>query len=744
MDKSELTKQTLDNICRNFNLSFNQVCMYDVNHKTATSSIEKFHASLEDVLKKLSPLILSMNQEQFFIEEDLIDPRINTARMANHFKKAEIQSISFVNGLKLEQLKFFIEVFSDLSKYPTADSMKIALEAKGVDKVKINYIVFKKMTTDEEVVLRSRLENLPGSEKDVTGAPAATPDQKSHVDGPTTEDVLSLMATKIVSEEIDKNISIHKLMESPDKFSEMLIESDLATSRQSEKKDLKPGTELSNNLHKFRQEVDKAITGATDISMSELAKGVFDLKQKLLNGIEARKAKGVVYVDEKKIRREADEITDNVLIRLITEEYKKGSVSIKRLAQIILRIVPETGELQRILPKLKQALITEGMSLSDFLQLVQELKNELQSDELTRVLDRSAKKIGLDGEDLIQEIMNNPQNAAELIYLAAEIRKGSGDENILSDLLVEYVEKAGSEITLNALEEAGDKEGKKFHGIFSRVRSDLVDKLRGTDVNSEMMNNIEKRLMERMEENIQQLKSNMVLKHVSSSDNGGPSKDTILKILHEHTENKEELKEILDHVKQSLVERGIEENRFQQVCDEILGISPEQKKKPKAKGPARRSLNRGSALFVLEKEISRSNRYDTPFSVLSFSIIKATPKKPVPSGAIKREDVLKVVIDEMVNIVRETDLVGMFSSKMVMVLQPMTDEMGAKLALRRINRALKTREFIIKDIPFEIHFAGAATTFDHERTPDLKTFIKAAQEDLKNLLTRLSNIQMLM
>ncbi|MEE8553611.1 MAG: hypothetical protein V3S72_09950, partial [Desulfobacterales bacterium] len=441
---------------------------------------------------------------------------------------------------------------------------------------------------------------------------------------------------------------------------------------------------------------------------------------------------------------EADEITDNVLIRLITEEYKQGSVSIKRLAQIILRIVPETSEFQRILPKLKQALITEGMSLSDFLQLVQELKTELQSDELTRVLDRSAKKIGLDGEDLIQEIMDNPQDAAELIYLAAEIRKGSGDENILSNLLVDYIEKAGSEIALNAMEEAGDKEGKKLHSIFSSARSDLVDKLRGTDVNSEMMNNIEKRLMERMEENIQQLKSNMVVKHVDSSDNGGPSKDTILKILHEHTENKEELKEILDQVKQSLVERGIEVNRFQQVCDEILGVSPEQKKKPKAKGPSRQSLNRGSALFVLEKEISRSNRYDTPFSVLSFSIIKTTPKKPVPSGKIKGEDVLKVVIEEMLNIVRETDLVGMLSSKMVMVLQPMTDETGAKLALRRINKVLKTREFIIKGIPFEIHLAGASTSFEHGRTPDLKTFIKATQVDHQNLLTRLSNIHMLM
>ena len=243
MDKPELKKQTLDNICRNFNLYFNQVCMYDVNHKTATTSMEKFHVSLEDVLKKLSPLILSMNQEQFFIEEDLIDPRINTTRMANHFKKAEIQSVSFFNGLELEQLKFFMEVFSDLGRYPTADSMKVALENKGIDKLKINYVVFKKMTTDEEVVLRSRLESLPGSENDAAGAPPATPDQKSHVEGSTPADVLSLMAANIVSEEIEKNISIQKMMENPDKFSEMLIDSDIVTAHESENKDIKPGSE---------------------------------------------------------------------------------------------------------------------------------------------------------------------------------------------------------------------------------------------------------------------------------------------------------------------------------------------------------------------------------------------------------------------------------------------------------------------------------------------------------------------
>ncbi len=57
----------------------------------------------------------------------------------------------------------------------------------------------------------------------------------------------------------------------------------------------------------------------------------------------------IVYVDEEAIRKEADEITDKVLVKLITEEYNQGAVSVKRLAGIIIRLVPATDELRRIL-----------------------------------------------------------------------------------------------------------------------------------------------------------------------------------------------------------------------------------------------------------------------------------------------------------------------------------------------------------------------------------------------------------
>ena len=50
----------------------------------------------------------------------------------------------------------------------------------------------------------------------------------------------------------------------------------------------------------------------------------------------------------------------------------------------------------------------------------------------------------------------------------------------------------------------------------------------------------------------------------------------------------------------------------------------------------------------------------------------------------------------------------------------------------------------MKDIPFDIQFAGVSTPFNLENMPTLKTMVKAVQNDLRNLASRLSNLQRMM
>jgi len=728
MDKIDRQKQLLEAIARNFNLVFNQVAMYNVHHKSVIGSLERVYESFQDGFDVLPTIALSLHQDQVFIEDEVLDSRINTNRLMAHFKKADIQSLAFGKGMTLADLSQFLEILMDLNQYPNADTMKNALEEKNLDKILINYFIYQKIKNDEEVV-KSRQIGDRGSGGSGGGESGI----------PTTEDLLSIMAADILSEEAQKNISVQNLMQGPAEFSEMLIAEDLEAVRNVGNGSVQPGTALVQSLNRFQEDVDSVIANNADVNISDLAEDIFKLKHQLIKGIEAQKAQGVVYLDQQIIDREVDEVADGVLLRIITEEYNQGAVSVKRLAQIVLRVTTDTVELQRIMPKLKRALLDAGMPMADYLQFIQELKNELQSDELTRVLEQSAEAIGLEGEDLIQEIVKNPQGTAELIYLAAEIRRSGQDDHILSDLLVDYVERAGTELAMDALKDSGDVDGGKVNSIFSQIRTELVEKLKQKEIGVDVLEKMEERLTERLEDSIRHLKSSMVFNQMGSKDAPLPTKVDMLKILKTHAKDDDELQAIVLQVKETLAEKGVEESMFQEIYDDIMAQSA-QKEKEKSKLTPPGSLNQGSTLFVLEKEILRANRYDTPFSIISFTVVKATPKAAVKPDGITPEDIITVFIGALTDIVRETDLVGRLGTKMVVVIQPMTTGPNAKIALERISALLKSHEMVVNEIPFDINFAATATPFDAQETADLKTFVKRAQTDLKNLVAQAPNI----
>ena len=723
METERLPKQIAEKIGKNFNLIFNQVTMYNVYHKSVASSLERAYESFQEGFNVLTTIALSLNQEQVVIEDEMLDSRINATRLLSHFQKTDIRSLAFEAGMTLADLTQFLEIFTNLSQYPDADAMKEALQEKGLDKIMINYFVFQKIKKDEEVVKSVQIERW-----------------ESEGEAQTTQDLLDILAMDILSEEARQSISVQGLMQGgTDAFSRMLIEEDLTAAGKVEDGSIQPGTALVQSLNRFQEDIDAVIASKTDINITDLAEDIFKLKRKLLRGIEEQKAQGVVYIDQQVIEREVDDVADGVLIRLIVEEYNQGAVTIKRLAQIVLRVTTDTAELKRIIPKLKRALLDAGMPMADYLQFVQELKNELQSDELTQVLEEGAEAIGLEGADLIQEIVKNPQETAELIYLAAEIRKSGQDDHMLSDILVDYVEKAGIELALEETKDADDVDGGKAESIFSRIRTELVDKLKQKDIDVDVLKKMEERLSERLEESIRHLKSSMVFSQMGSNDGRQPTKADMLKLLKTHAKDDNDLKAIVLQVKETLVEKGMPETMFQEIYDDIMAQAA-QKEKEKSKLAPPGSLNRGSTLFVLEKEILRAKRYDTPFSILSFTILKAAPKETGRSDGITPEDIITAFVGALTDIVRETDLVGRLGAKMVVVIQPMTTGANAKIALERISELLKSHEMVVNEIPFTIHFTAIETPFDAEETEDLKTFAKKAQTDLKKLVAQAPGI----
>jgi len=760
MSAASPIKNQLMQFGRNIALLFNRATMYDTSHPYVTQSIELVHQTVEPLLEHISPLVFIFNQGQFFIDEEPLDPRVNMGRIASHFKKAGIQSISFEKGMDKNDIRIFLETVSSLNKYPNADVMKDALAAKGVDFMKINHVFYKKVTEDDEVVSKEAL-------KKVTPAMMEEDHLKSR------KMFVEALLEGVLTEEFIKTLNIKNLVKDPAGLTRNMIQAGLkgetgsaqgkehrvagggsggngvpggGTARQAADPravagvPVGHGAVLYRQLEVIEQEVEKNLAGQGSVELPELASAVFEMKHQIMAGIEAQKALGINYENEEEIREKSNEITDRVLLSLIREEYQAGRISTSRLAQILRRLVPDPAELRRLLPKIKEALLEEGMSLPEYLKLVQELGRELQSDGLAKILHESSEQIGVDGEEIFEEMKRNPSQAAELIYLAAEIRKGTGDEKVLSDLLVDYVERLGARMGAEMAQ--GEEGGGEAHlqKVMTDVKSNIVRKLARMDVKDDILARLEKKLNKRVDDMLDNLRLEWLKSQGAQSEKARAKRLSVLQTLERSVSENEELGEILKVVRSKVEAGEIDENDFRQIHAEILAQKQRIKDLEAGKGLPSGILKSDELVFFLEKEMARARRYNTPFAALGFTPVKAKIRVQGGVETVSSQSLMDAVLQKLAAIFRETDVLGQIGRRRVMALLPMTEESAGKLALRRSMKLLHLEPLDVGGIPVDVKVAGVLAKVDLEKAPDTKAFLDVLTAQLTDMAARIKNI----
>jgi len=770
MPETKIQPKKLALFGRCFSLLFSRSNLYEANHPSCIQAVNEFLPIAQDILKVHSPVVFIMNQEQFFVDEEPLDPRINTSKMVFHFKKAGIQSISFHQGLDKKETLTFVGIFSALNKYPNADIIKKEMAARGLNNIRINHVFFKKVSTDEEIISRDTFKRISLNVDD---------------DGQTISRTrfIDMVLESVLMEEFEKTLTIKNITEHPETISENMIATDLEAVRQSDAQDKQPGLVLVHQLQMMEGVVREHLSGLDRESahtraqvpvsgagagigdsfgegegggtggglgkgkgggaeMTEIAAAVFSMKRQLINGMELQKSLGITYPNEQQILDKADEITDNVLIALIKNEYQSGRISVPRLAHIMKRLIPDSNELKRVLPKIKQALLEEGMPLSDYLNLVQALSDELQDEELSRILRKSAEEVGLDGTDLIGQVKNNPVQAAELIFLAAEIQKGTGDDHILTDLLVNYVERIGTKLSQDITKAdpaAGEQHLRK---VMNQIESQILNRLRNRDAKNDVLEKLEQGINKRIDEIFEKLKEkwagSLGDRHPEQKESAGDF--TVLEILEQGSGENEELKEILRVVRQKVQSSNLDENDFKSLLDEITTQRAAKQDQKASKLKLAGILDLPGFMFFLGKEIARASRYDVPFATLALSVVSATPKGKPHGGPITPQELIDAVLGKLAVEVRNADVSAFLEKNTFVALLPMTRAVEAKQALRRHLRLLNTRPVKVHGIPVSLKVAGVATNFNKERMPNAKIFYETLISDLKEMVNRFKTI----
>jgi hypothetical protein len=725
--ENEAYAQRLSQFGRDLSIVFNRAFMYQANHPYIIESVDAVYQTLSQLLNEASPVVFILNREQFYVDEEPLDPRINLGRMVLHFKKAGIESLSFYKGLDRRELLLFLEILTSLNKYPDADAMRKALFKKGIHAIKVNHVFYQKVSADDEIISREVLNQV-------------TPQIMDDAQAKTKSMFLNTLLESVLVEEFVKTLNLRNLMKSPGGLCKEMITADLNTAKQGENGEQGPGVLLMQQLEVIDQEVEKNLSEEPDVNLPELARALLDMREELIEGVEAQKALGIAYSNEEGIFDKANQIADKVIIRLIKEEYRAGKISVPRLAQILRRLIPEANELKRLFPKIKSVLMEEGMPAVEFMTLIQELGAELQNEELAKILRESCEDIGIDGQELIQEFKENPVQAAELVYLASEIRKGGGDEKALTDLLVNYVEEFGSKISKDINEKAVSENQEHFQRIMGEVKRNISQHLGRMELKDDVLSRLEDKLNQRVEDVLGKLRMEWIKSQPGSSQNESPKRLTVLETLEHSVSEDEEVGEILKIVRSKVETHEIDENDFGQIYSEISKQEQLRKSKRDKEGFSSGIMRSQGLMIFLSKEIAKAKRYGTPLSALGFSLVKAKAKNAQESGVIKNYDLIDAVLQRLAHVFRTADVVGELGRNKLVALLPMTSQADARLALRRAMKFLHLEPIQVQGIPVEIKVAGVVAEIDFKSLSDASAFVQTLSSQIMDMATRIRTI----
>jgi hypothetical protein len=722
--EKEKSRQSLSQLGVKLVLLFNRGFMYQPNHPSFVEGVDTTFQAFDQNLWKTSPLVFMLNREQFYMDEALVNPRISTQKLLSHFNKKGIESISFYQGLKRDDLRVLLEVATAPNNIDDAVSMGNELYRCGVETIRINHVVYRKVTANDEVISRGALKKL-------------TPHIMNEAQGETKHRFLDVVLESVLAEEFEKTLNFQTILKGPESVSEKMIAADLKLVKRKGDESQRPGQFLLQELELVQREVEDNLSEKGASNLPELASALFDMRQKLIEGMEAQKAVGIAYENEALIRDKTNVITDRVLIKLVREEYKSGRITAPRLAHILRRLIPEAGELKRLLPQIRTALFEEGMEGSAFLLLLQSLNKELQSDELASLLTTGSEQIGVEGEEIIEELKAHPLQSAELLYLASQIRKDGMDEKGLTDLLVNYVERAGSKMSreLSRNEKGGEEH---LQQITTEIKSNLISHLEKMDVRADVLVRLEERLNQRMDDILGKMTLEWLASQSVQSEKEPAKRLTLLETLEYSVKGEEELAEILAVVRAKVQSGEISENDFGEIYAEIA--RQEKSKLAKQDDLPAGIMRTRELMTLMDKEIARVKRYNVPFSALGFSLVKVRPKGQAKPVQMRRQDVIDAVLRRLSETFRTCDVVGEVKANRLIALLPMTDQAGAKLALKRAMRLLNVEPVDVGGTPIEVKVAGVVADLDLERTPNALQFAHALSDQLTDMANRIRTI----
>lgn len=312
---------------------------------------------------------------------------------------------------------------------------------------------------------------------------------------------------------------------------------------------------------------------------------------------------------------------------------------------------------------------------------------------------------------------------------------------MLTDLLVDYVEKIGSKLTLDMARENKVEGEQHLRQVMDSVESEILDRLRKMDVREEILKRIEDRLKSRYDEVFDNIKGKWNRSLAPQADGKEDAPETsVLQILEQSVGENDEFARILRMVRDEVHAKGIGENDFKTILEEIAEQYESWQRSKDKTLTFQETLDSKGLAFFLDKEISRASRYDVPFAAVCFAVVSAKLKTKPPQVSITRATITEEVMKRFASNIRGSDIAAMAGKNRIVGIFPMTTPEEGKLSLKRHLRFINMRPFDINGVRVAVQVAGVVTNFDAKRTPNTSAFLEVLYNDLSVMINRIKTI----
>jgi hypothetical protein len=689
-----LQQKTAEQLARLFNVVFNSSMLYGSTHPTTLKSIAPFFDLLSKTLNETGAVSLVIDRESLFIEEWPIDKIINPRRILQQFEKSGIVSITFQNGCTHNEIELLIRYSGDSTSISPVAKIKDIFSQAGCAHIKLNYVRYGKITDDQAVVGREEIGTSGSGHPLQQGPPA-----------------VQQGGTAASMHQLEEILSLARLFEHPEK-----------SARDFAKNALDPahGSEAIKSIAGLRESIQSGDAPSIDL----LLNAVYELKVDLHEAISVQKETGKLLAAPEPLTNEMDQLTCDVLIKLVREEYGSGDIPVRRLAEIIRRMLPDTNELKRLLPRLKPELLNAGMSLSDYLQLIRTLNFEFESESLAHTLADAASGVGASVDDLVKAIRTQPDDAARLLVMASEIRNGVQDDDAqLSTMLTDYIEKVSTGLALDERHQTEEGGSKALRQMLEQLEHQLLDNLKKYGVDTPVISRVGALLAQRLDGVYDAAAAKWISSELEARPELSPQElsEQLVRMVGEQSQ----LDRLHDPVMAALTARGFDREQMEAMLKKIAARIASGKMLKLPPG----ILSANNMQFLLDRELKQHYRYHTPFTTLLFTVVGLLsgngPRRPT-------RDELLFVLPNIYSVIRRSlrdiDLVGSIPAtgeETVFSLLTMTGPEGATIVRQRIQKKIESLALKLHDAQFTL-LAAISITSPPENTKkaDIRGFLE--------------------